>query len=433
MQPKSSIFQTALLVIFGGLGVAGILIFALLVSSGNKSTTGAVVIWGTLDSNAVGAVIATAADTDPNLSLVSYVQKDPATFESDLTNALASGKGPDLFILRQDYAIQDSSKIYETPYATIPRSQFESAFVSAAEPYLTGTGVLAYPFAADPLVLYWNKDMLSSAGYVRPPQYWDELYAMAQAITTRDESGDIKKGAIALGEFSNIPDAKDILSALIMQAGDDIVVTGEDGKLSSVLTQKTGGVAQATANALSFYTEFANPSKPDYSWNRSMDQARDAFAAGDVAMYVGYASEAKSIQQTNPNLNFSVSVLPQVRNASRSVTTGHVYAFAAPKTGSNLQGALTVASILSSQANSEALADALSMSSPRVDALAQQLQGKADVLQKSTVIMRTWADPNTQKTDSIFQGMIEDTTSGAALPTEAVSRADQQLNSAIGI
>lgn len=426
-------FQTALLVVFGGLAVAGILIFALLVSSGNKSTTGTVTIWGTLDSNAIGAVISSAADTDPNLSLVAYVQKDPSTFESDLTDALASGKGPDLFILRQDYAIQDSSKIYETPYATIPRSQFESAFVSAAEPYLTGTGVLAYPFAADPLVLYWNKDMLSSAGYVRPPQYWDELYAMAQAITVRDDAGDIKKGAIALGEYSNIPDAKDILSALIMQAGDDIVVVGSDGKLSSDLTQKTGGVTQATANALSFYTEFANPSKPDYSWNRSMDQARDAFAAGDVAMYVGYASEAKSIQQTNPNLNFAVAVLPQVRNASRSVTTGHVYAFAAPKTGSNLQGALTVASILSSQANSTALADALSMSSPRVDALAQQVQGKADVLQKSTVIMRTWTDPNTQKTDSIFQGMIEDTTSGASLPTEAVSRADQQLNSAIGI
>lgn len=426
-------FQTGILVVFGALAIAGILIFALIVSNGNKSTTGSVVIWGTLDGTAMNAVIGTAADTDPNLSLVSYVQKDPATFEADLTNALASGKGPDLFILRQDYAVQDADKISETPYAQIPQSQFESTFIGASTPYLSGTGVRAIPFAADPLVLYWNRDMLAAAGYVRPPQYWDELYTMAQAITKKDESGNITKSAIAIGEFSNIPNAKDVLSALIMQAGNDIVTMDADGKLSAVLSQKTGGVSQSAVSALNFYTEFANPSKNDYSWNRSMSEARVAFAAGDTAMYIGYASEAKSIQQTNPNLNFSVSILPQVRNASRSVTTGHVYAFAAPKTGTNVQGAMTVASLLSSLNNSVALANALSMSSARVDALAGQAQGKADVLQKSAIIMRAWPDPNSQKTNDIFQSMIEDTTSGAALSSEAVQRADQQLNSTIGI
>jgi hypothetical protein len=110
-----------------------------------------------------------------------------------------------------------------------------------------------------------------------------------------------------------------------------------------------------------------------------------------------------------------------------------VYAFAAPKTGKNLQGAMTVASLLSSLNNSVALADALSMSSARVDALAGQTKGKADVLQKSTIIMRAWPDPSSQKTNDIFQSMIEDTTSGASLSSEAVQRADQQLNSTIGI
>jgi ABC-type glycerol-3-phosphate transport system substrate-binding protein len=431
MSQTSSTFQVSLLVIFGSLAVAGILIFALFVGGGNKNSIGALTIWGTLDGTAVNSVIGAAADSNPNLSQIAYVQKDPATFESDLTSALAAGKGPDIFILQQNRAVEDSEKIVQTPYTQITRSQFESTFIAAATPYLTETGILAFPFAADPLVLYWNRDMLAAGGYARPPQYWDELYAMAQNMTRRDESGNIKKSAIAMGEYQNISNAKDILSALIMQAGNDIMAYDASGKLSSVLSQKTGGVSQSTVSALNFYTEFANPSKSDYSWNRSLPDSRTAFAAGDVALYVGYASEVKAIQQTNPNLNFAVALLPQVRNASRSVDTGHVYAFAVPKTSANPQAALTAATLLSSASVSTELAKALSISSARVDALTTQVQGNADILQKSTIIMRAWPDPNSVKTEAIFRSMIEDTTSGAALPQETVQRADQQLSSAV--
>jgi ABC-type glycerol-3-phosphate transport system substrate-binding protein len=105
---RSSPFQIVLLAVFGALGVAGVLIFALVVGGGNTTSVGQVTVWGTFDESRIQAVLRAAAETDDRLTGVTYVRKDSATYESDLVNALASGTGPDLFFLRDDWALYDS-------------------------------------------------------------------------------------------------------------------------------------------------------------------------------------------------------------------------------------------------------------------------------------------------------------------------------------
>jgi hypothetical protein len=83
---KSSPFQIVLLALFGGLAVAGVFIFALVVSGGNNSAVGQVTVWGTFDESRVQAVIRAAAETDDRLTGVTYVRKDPTTYENDLVN-----------------------------------------------------------------------------------------------------------------------------------------------------------------------------------------------------------------------------------------------------------------------------------------------------------------------------------------------------------
>src|SRR3989344_772314 len=216
---KLSMFQLTLLVTFGGLAIAGVLIFSIAIGGGDNSTVGAIKIWGTLDQGAFAVVVRQAAETHPELSQVTYEQKDAATFESELTNALASGGGPDLFLLRQDYALKDAGKASLIPFSALSKAQFENAFIEAANPFLSQNGVIAVPIFVDPLILYWNKDMLASAGYAQPPRYWDELFEIAQKVTKRDDSGTIIKSAVALGEYKNVTNAKDILATLILQAG----------------------------------------------------------------------------------------------------------------------------------------------------------------------------------------------------------------------
>ena len=164
MQKGLSVFQIVLLAIFGAVGVGAVLIFALATAGSGGGGTGAVKIWGTFDKNAISAVIRQAADKDSRLLQVTYEQRDPATYESDLTNALAAGTGPDLFFLRSDYVMRDSDKVFIIPYANFSQSQFTNTFADGASPYLASSGVVGVPILIDPLVMYWNRDSLAAAG-----------------------------------------------------------------------------------------------------------------------------------------------------------------------------------------------------------------------------------------------------------------------------
>ena len=196
---------------------------------------------------------------------------------------------------------------------------------------------------------------------------------------------------------------------------------------------RTGDTAQATPSALRFYTEFADPSKDDYTWNRSLPEARQAFAAGDLALYVGYASEEPLIARTNPNLNFAIAPVPQIRGASHTVSGGRVYGFATPRGSKNLSGAVNVAYILASTDISKSLSVALGIPSARRDVLSQPAQNDDDLFNRQAIIARTWIDPDPAKTGDIFRAMIENTTSGALLLTEAVQRADQEMAHILGL
>ena len=426
-------FQIILVATFAAVAVAAVLIFALAVGGNSASTVGTVTIWGTLDQTAFNTVIRQGLETEPRLAQVTYLQKNADTYINDLTNALAAGQGPDLFLLRQDYAYSQAAKLIPIPSASLSTAQFQGTFVDAAKPFMAEDGVLAVPLSVDPLVLYWNKDMLSTAGFAKPPQYWDELYDIARRVTVRSDGGTIKKSAIGFGEYVNVNNAKDVLSLLILQAGGLITARDQSGKIIPALAPRTGDTTQATPSALRFYTEFSDPSKDDYTWNRSRPEARQSFAANDLALYVGYASEQPLILRMNPNLNFAVAPIPQIRGAATAIDTGRVYGFAIPRTAKNPTGAITIAYLLAAADMSKSLSVALGIPSARRDVLSLGAQGDDELYNKQAIIVRTWVDPDPAATESIFRGMIENTTSGAALLTEAVQRADQEMAHLLGL
>ena len=431
-----SIFQMILLAVFGALAISGVLIFALVVGGGGGNTVGPIVIWGTLDPGPITVALRQAMEEDSRLSQVSYVQRDPALYADELTNALASGAGPDIFLLRQDYAVRDAGRVTVLPYEYLSESEFRNTFVEATSPYLVPSGVLAIPLLADPMVMYWNRDLLSSAGFAEPPKFWDEISGLAERIVKKDEAGSIKKSAVAFGEHQNVEHAKDIVSLLILQAGGSITGKDGSGRLVPSLAQRVAGPQQAAESALRFFTEFADPSKVDYSWNRALPNSRAAFAAGDLALYFGYASELPAISRANPNLNFAVAPVPQLRKdvASRSpdMTFARVYALATTRTTQNPQGAVTAASIIGGKKVSAAIALALGIPSARRDVLAEEAEDGDELFRRQALIARTWVDPEPDRTNVIFRAMIESVTTGSARLTEAISRANQELAHILG-
>ncbi len=425
---NNSLFQIVLLAVFGSLAIAGVLIFAFAVGGGQATTSiGKVVIWGTLDGKAFTTVLDQATQYNQDLQQVTYVQKNETTFERDLLEALAKNTGPDIFVLRSDHAFNEEPKIMPVPYTDLSDVTFKSMFAEAGNVFLGPEGVSAFPFVIDPLVLYWNRDILAGAGYAEAPKFWEDVREMAPHVTIKNGSSEIQTATIALGTYGNIGNAKSILSLLLLQKGVELTVR-QNGVLSPALSDGRAGLEkQSGAETLAYYTSFADPSQSHYTWNGALPNARNVFSAGDSALYIGFASEATLISTMNPNLNYAIAPVPQFKDEERTSNFGRVYAFAIPRVASNPAGAFLTAQLLDSATTSHALSRALGIPPARRDLLSEPSQGYGNLFNRMALIARAWIDPNPVQTEYLFRAMIENVASGASSIQESIQRGDQQM------
>ncbi len=422
-------FQIILLVIFGAFIVIAVMVFSFSRNSG--STSANVTVWGDISSYDWHKM-ELASDLGNNKTVsIDYVQKDPDTIMDEFTEALAKGRAPDLVILPLEDMWSHKDLFIPIPYENVSQRDFQEAFIEEGEQFMAPEGIYALPLSVDPLVLYYNRDMLSSAGIAKPIQYWDEIYSASSALTKRDGAGNIVKSAIALGEAANIAHYKDILSLLMIQAGTPITARDaqDPSKLKAQLTERFSLPAVPTEAALDFYTQFANPTRVYYSWNRSLLPAQTHFTSGDSAYYVGYASELRILKAKNPTLNIGVTSIPQSRVSETNITLGNIKGIAVSRGTSNPGAALSAALLIISQAPAKALADSTLVPPARRDLLSQrQSDPVLSVFYSAAIQSKGWIDPNPEATKSIFREMIESVTSGRARVTEAVREADDRMN-----
>ena len=163
-----------------------------------------------------------------------------------------------------------------------------------------------------------------------------------------------------------------------------------------------------------------------------MAESRSAFAAGDVALYIGFASERGTIARMNPNLNYAVAPMPQTRSSARPLTAARVYAIATARTANNFSGAIVVAPLLASADVSRALSLGYGMPSARRDVLGQSTSSD-DLFVMQAILSRTWIDPDPAGTDGIFRAMIENVTTGTLRLQEAIQRAHAELEHIVNI
>lgn len=415
-------FQTIVLGIFGFFIIAGLLAIALVKQKGGPDTV-SLSMWGALSDTAVEEIIRESFNAE-TLKL-SYQEVPEESLDEELVEALAAGRGPDLILLPLELVLRYRDKLQLIPYATYGERAYKDSFIQEADLFLTPQGVLALPFSLDPLVMYFNRDFLDEAGIAAPPKYWDEFLSLARNLTDKDDLGNLSLSAVALGEYRNISHAKEILATLLMQGGNQIVVSGESGR--RVTLNQSG-----TAAIVDFFTEFANPQKPLYSWNRSLPASKNMFLASKLAVYFGLASEYGELRKGNPNLDFDVALFPRPRNASVGLTYGKL-------TG--------VAVLRTSPSRSKALEVALTLSAPRAGALLQSRTGLAPVqrtllsqkptdaygavIYDSASRARGFLDPNPKVTAEAWRVMIESITSGKARSGEALQRAQQEMQAAL--
>lgn len=422
-----NVFQMAVLGIFIFLAAVGVFFFATFSGSKEKSFE-QVLIWGTLDSSIMNNFIRDLRFDNPGLDDVKYVEKSERMYAEEIVEALASGTGPDLFMLPHTLLLRQENKITPIPYDSYSERDFKDTFIEEGELFLSEEGIYALPFLVDPIIMYWNRDVFAKDGISSPPKFWDELFTLSETLTKKDVAGNITQSTVAFGEYSNVINSKEIFTALIMQSGNPITTRGSD-RIYSELNEKFNFVTPPTIAALRFFTEFSNPIKSVYSWNRGLQNSRQEFLSGDLAIYFGFASELQDIRELNPNLNFDIAEFPQSRDSSKKLTYGNMTGLAISKQSLNKQGALLTANVLTSNIALNNLALATNLPPVRRDLLLSvPSDSYGGLTYISAVFSNAWLDPDEEETDFLFKELIESVTSGKESLNSATGIADKRMD-----
>ncbi len=429
-----SLFQTitlgifGLFVIIGFLALSGILPIFKGDDSGIPGVSGTVTIWGIFPEEYFKKPLEELNRKNSKIYQIDYVEKQSNMFDRELVEALASGRGPDIILLPQDLIVRHTDKIYLIPYKNISERTFKDTFVDEGELFLRPEGIVALPVTIDPMVLYWNRDLFNSAGIATPPRFWDEFYTISPRITVKDSQSNISRSVVALGEFRNVTHAKEIIATLIFQAGNPITQTKE-GRISTLLQERFGFATSPAESALRFFTEFSNPVKPFYSWNRALPPAKDYFLGGDLAVYIGFSSELAEIKEKSPHLNFDVAEIPQVRDAASKITFGNMLGFAVLKQSDNISTAFQGVFDMTQKEFARSFSKQSDLPPARRDVLSEKPANSfLETFYRSALIARAWFDPDPDLTDRIFRDMVENVVSGRVKVRDAVSRAHAELN-----
>ncbi len=424
---KLSLFQTILFGVFAFAAVIGLFTFATYSNKGSTNAVGTVLIWGTLPGTAMTATLNAAQQTDQTMKAVTYVQKDPATLASDLASAIATGAAPDAILASQELLKPLAKFLTPIPLATLSARTFQSAFVEGGNIFAApgNQGYYGVPFLIDPIALFTNRAILSSSGIAQPPATWEALVGLVPRTAKLTASRQVSRGLIALGTYDNVHDARGILSTLFIQTGVGVAGYSAAGVPVANLGSADGQAGQAVVG---FYTQFTDPSKVSYTWNASLPDSQQAFLSGDLALYLGYASEARFIRAANPNLDMDMVPVPQPATANGKSTYGLVYAFMFPRGARNSAGAYQAAANLT---NSAAQATAAANTGLAPASLSQLSQAPADataaVAYSEALYAKGWLSPAPADTDAVFSAMIGNVISGRLNLQAALAGAERSL------
>lgn len=425
-------FELTLVIVFGFLAILALGLIATYKPSSNytgPALGSSVQIWGTMPAGAFAAVLNPLKEAKPEYAVVNYVQKDARSFDNDLLNALADGVGPDIIFMPHEQLVQYRNKIQPARETEWPLRDFKNTYIDGAEIFALKDGIYAYPVAIDPLVMYYNRDLLSTKNIINPPITWEGVVGeIVPTLVERDFSRTIIRSPLAFGEYRNVQNAFPVLSMLMMQAGSGFVQENKDG-YQVLLNSTAAGSGQPLDNALTFYTNFASPSNPLYSWNRAQDNDRTEFLGEGLVLYFGKGSEARGLEQDNPNLNFDIAEVPQGATSNVRRTYGTFYGFALMRSSRNLAGSRVVLAELGSSDQSHKLAASLGMAPAHRSSLNSGSSDKyGRIIYNAAKVSRGWLNPRLSDTDSIFAEMVEDVLANRRRPSEAAGDASSRLS-----
>lgn len=380
-------------------------------------------------------------------------------YEDELVRAFAEGNGPDIFSIHNTWIGKYEDLILPLPSSlTIPYTEVrgtvkkETIVTLKEEPTMSMRAlksdfldvvaadvvrsyqpnpkkeaedrIFALPLSVDTLALYYNKDLFNAAGIAQPPTSWTAFQDTVQKLTTIGASDTVTQSGAALGTAENVERSFDILSVLMMQNG--TTMTSERG-LAAFGTPNADR-ALPGADAVRFYTDFANPLKAVYSWNKEQPSSFDAFTTGKTAMFLGYSYHLPLIRARAPKLNFGIAALPQI-SEGRTVNYANYWVETVSKSTKNSNWAWDFVQFAVKTDQAKAYLEA-AQKPPALRSLIESQRESEDlsVFAGQLLTAKSWyKGDDVDVAEEAFEELIGDTLSGVETE-EAIRTAQNKVN-----
>lgn len=396
-------------------------------------------MWGVIDdAPAYESAIRAYQAQYPNVK-IEFRRLNLNEYENELLNGMAEDRGPDIFLVHNDWTQKYLSKMSAMPPSVtvgVPTTQgsvqktvvwnastvqlmtnteFQNTFVDTIARDTMRTvdvstdgvnpnfkmRIVGVPTFIDSMALYYNRSLLNVAGIALPPQTWDEFQDDVRKMTKldpRDPTKIIQSGA-AIGTGSNVQRSSDLLVALMMQNGAQM--TADDGAITfhQIPADKAGSVSEPPAvGAMRFYADFADPTKDVYTWNLDQQNSFEAFIQGKTAFYFGYAYDQDVIKSRAPQLNLGLTKLPQINGLPQKNVANYWY-WAVSKRSKQQAHAWNFLNFLAQKTQQQKISTAVGRPSPRRDVLVDQLRDeKMGVFASQVLTSWTWYEGKDPKT-----------------------------------
>jgi ABC-type glycerol-3-phosphate transport system substrate-binding protein len=456
MNQSSSKFFTQIAVIVGFvLGVLGVIIFASSnfgSSDGDGKLTGTLMVWGTLPESKLSKSFYEYSQNAKTYT-VKYSEVPENVFITKFIEATAKGEAPDIVLASEN--ILFPLRNYFTSYTPdiLTEKNYKDIFARNTYDFYGKNGTFILPVASDPLMMYVNTNIMQNAGFAKPLENWIDMPIYVKAVLDLNKTNNITElRAVAMGTFSNVLYAREILSTLLLQLNNNVVQRyfeeSQDGdktvykeKYESVLGLKDGkrnidnaGNAELVFN---FFSSFVNPNLENiYTWSRRAPTDRDLFAAGTLGIYFGLASDKAYIDLKNPNLKYEIAMMPIPKSDSNKyLNTNYVkvYGLSMATKNSNITLSQKVMSDLSDTDFADKIINSVGIAPARSKGLAvEQSTIEMQNIYKSAERGKFILEPRAESIKKIFSETTDAFLGSRMTPVEIVGKAQDDLSVLVG-
>lgn len=360
-------------------------------------------------------------------------------YQQELTKLIADGAGPDMFMIHNSWLPYQINQISPMPTGFMSVNEYENTFPDfVVNDFVSDDRIYSVPYNIDNLMLYYNTDLLAEER-LSPPQTLQDLVDMIPKLTKKDGAGRITQSAIALGaDTVSIPRAADILTTFMMQYGAEMTSADRSTATFNLPTPNSNPPYFAAREALSYYTQFAQPTSPNtYTYtdetnsqgNRLLPIDIQAFMEGKAAMFIGNSYHIENIRRFAPSgFSFDTATLPQLQ-LQDPVTLTNYWGETVSRTSDHPNEAWDFINYMTDRRSISLYARASNTVPSRNDLIENYIGRRYyGPIAEQASYAASWYRPNTPQIEEIFSQMINDVVKNDVTPEIAIETAVRDIN-----